>query len=205
VRIAANLAPAAGISPGTMKATDILKNEHRVIEQAMDALETMAARARQEHKLARDDAAAAIDFIRAFADKFHHAKEEDLLFVAMEAAGFPRQAGPIAVMLHEHDFGRNCVSQMSAAVDAAAAGEQAAQQRFASAAEQFINMLRGHIQKEDQILYAMADDAFDDETQATLLVDFDKAEAAQGGAAVRDRYVDVARRLHAQYGAAASR
>jgi hemerythrin-like domain-containing protein len=188
-----------------MKATDILKDEHRVIEQALDALEGMAAQAVQSHALVRDDAAATIDFIRAFADKFHHAKEEDILFVAMEEVGFPRQAGPIAVMLHEHDFGRNCVSQMSAALEPAAGGDQTAQQRFAGAADQFINMLRGHIQKEDQILYPMADDAFDEKTQAGLLVDFQAAEAAQGGAAVRERYLDIARRLRARYGTAGGR
>ena len=81
-------------------------NEHRVIErviavlrQATDALEAGKPVPPQVFNNA-------IDFIRNFADTCHHAKEEGVLFASMEARGFPRQGGPIQVMLLEHEEGR---------------------------------------------------------------------------------------------------
>ena len=47
-----------------------------------------------------------VALIRNFADGLHHAKEETLLFPLMEAKGFSRQEGPVAVMLMEHEQGR---------------------------------------------------------------------------------------------------
>jgi hemerythrin-like domain-containing protein len=184
-----------------MKPTEILKDEHRIIEQVLQALEGIATLAGKESKLAREDAASAIDFIRNFADKLHHAKEEDLLFTEMEAVGFPREGGPIAVMLHEHDFGRGCVRKMADALDAAGSGDAGAIEIFCQNAGAFTGMLRAHIQKEDNILYPMADDAFDDATQAELLSAFAEAEAGLGGDAVRDKYIESAKQLQARYGA----
>ena len=64
-----------------------------------------------------------VDFIRQYADRFHHAKEEDVLFEALVANGMPRQNSPVAAMLMEHDQGRLYVQAMEAGALKAAAGE----------------------------------------------------------------------------------
>ena len=48
----------------------------------------------------------ATDFIRGFADGCHHQKEENVLFVRMQAAGLPASGSPVNVMLAEHELGR---------------------------------------------------------------------------------------------------
>ncbi len=48
-------------------------------------------------------------FLRGFADGCHHGKEEDILFQRLIERGFPREAGPLAVMYHEHEVGRSHV------------------------------------------------------------------------------------------------
>ena len=57
-----------------------------------------------------------MEFIATFADHNHHGKEEDILFPAMEKAGFPRDGGPVGVMLMEHTQGREYVGAMRLAV-----------------------------------------------------------------------------------------
>jgi hemerythrin-like domain-containing protein len=86
-----------------MRATEILMNEHRVIEQMLSVVDAMADLALRTRTVNPQSAAQSIDFIRTFADRCHHAKEEDVLFVRMETAGFPNDNGPIAVMRHDHD------------------------------------------------------------------------------------------------------
>ena len=53
-----------------------------------------------------------IGFLKEFADKCHHGKEEGLLFPAMVAAGIPDKGGPIGVMLAEHTQGRQFIRDM---------------------------------------------------------------------------------------------
>lgn len=84
-----------------MKPTDILKEEHVLILEMLRVIEAMCAKM---DKGERPDIASLekmIDFIRNFADKCHHAKEEKLLFPALEKAGIAREGGPVGVMLHE--------------------------------------------------------------------------------------------------------
>ena len=53
-----------------------------------------------------------VDFIRNYADRFHHAKEEDVLFEALVDNGMPQENSPVAAMLMEHDQGRSFVRAM---------------------------------------------------------------------------------------------
>ena len=181
-----------------MRATEVLMNEHRVIEQVLSAVDVMADQALQRGTLDVQSAGQAIDFIRSFADKVHHAKEEDVLFVRMEAVGFPRDDGPIGVMLRDHDVGRDFVRAMAGAVEGAARGNAAALRTFASNAHGYTELLREHIQKEDKVLYPMADQSFDENDQAELLAAFEEADN-EGGAELREKYVELARALAGQY------
>ncbi len=139
-----------------MKAIETLMSEHRSIEQVIDALQafTTAVRGGAED---RPELARFVRFIREFADGHHHAKEEGVLFEAMVQAGFPRQAGPIGVMLHEHDLGRRQVAVLAALAEAAAPWTDVEREQLAAAAGGYGELLRAHIQKEDSILYPMAE------------------------------------------------
>ena len=182
-----------------MQTTEILMNEHRTIEKVLLAIEGMAVKAVRDRQLDRLHAGQVIAFIRGFADKFHHSKEEDLLFVEMEAAGFPRQGGPIAVMLREHDVGRALVGQMADVVDRAVAGDAGALATFSDSANQFASLLRDHIQKEDRILYPMADDLLGEVRQTRLIAEFAHAEESLGGQAARTAFEESASRLSDLY------
>jgi len=93
----------------------MLMEEHRLIEKALDAMDagvaTLGSRSESDDKA---ELARFVSFIRGFAHAYHHSKEEDILFVAMVDHGFPREAGPIAVVLHEHDVGRSLVNTLDA-------------------------------------------------------------------------------------------
>ncbi|MFQ5751152.1 MAG: hemerythrin domain-containing protein [bacterium] len=182
-----------------MKATDILTEEHRIILNVLQCLEKIAAEAEAKGKVDLDPADAAINFIRNFADRCHHAKEEDRLFGVMEAHGIPREGGPIGIMLMEHDTGRGFVRGMAQSVDKAAEGDQAAVQNFTENARDFIALLRDHIAKEDQVLFPMAGNVLDPALAENLLSDFKKIEADAGGKRHAE-YLAVAKQLCEQYG-----
>lgn len=181
-----------------MKPTEILNQEHRVIEQVLHCVERMAddcaARKRLDAASARD----AIDFLRNFADRCHHGKEEDQLFPMMEQRGFSPRGGPTAVMRDEHVRGRAHIRAMDEAIEGAAAGNEPDRDGFVDHARRYVALLREHIQKEDHCLFPMADGALTEADQAELARRFARVEQDEIGDGVHERYVrladDLARR-----------
>lgn len=177
-----------------MYPTEILKNEHRVIEQVLDCLEIMAAEATNSGHLDSDGARQALDFLRVFADQCHHHKEEEHLFTLLEHKGFPRQGGPTGVMMSEHEQGRAHIRAMSEAIDA---GEIA---RFAQHAREYVELLRQHIFKEDNVLFRMADAALTPDEQITLMAAFDNVEHHDMHEGTHEKYLHIADELAERFG-----
>ena len=173
-------------------ATEVLKSEHRVIERVLDSLEKLVQPSETSPLPAWEKA---IDFLRNFADKCHHLKEEKLLFPALEARGIPREGGPIGMMLAEHEEGRGYVRAMAAALESAAKDPPAARVTLRIKATAYIRLLREHIQKEDEVLFVMADEIFSPAEQKELLRDFEEHELKEMGAGVHEKYLKIAEEL----------
>jgi len=152
-----------------MQAIEMLKREHRTIEHGLKLLEEAADRAQGEGYLEM-----LLDFFSEFADRRHHAKEEDILFAALEKRGMPRDGGPIYVMLEEHEAGRALRKRMAEALPHLSV-EDGARQAFAEAARSFAVLLRQHIEKEDNVLYPMAENLLAD-ADPVLLEQFEAAD-----------------------------
>jgi hemerythrin-like domain-containing protein len=175
-----------------MRATDILQEEHCVIKQVLLCLEKMAVKACGPTGLDAQSARDAVDFFRHFADHCHHAKEEECLFPLMEARGFPRQQGPTGVMLDEHEQGRALLKALEAQIDEAASGDRFAVKAFAKYAHAYCDLLHRHICKENKRLFPMADQAFTEADQRTLLERFALVEHHDMGPGTHERYLKLA-------------
>jgi len=136
--------------------TEVLSQEHRRIEQMMDALEEQVRKTEAGEPFPRRFFDNALDFFRNFADGCHHAKEENLLFPRMQERGVPSAGGPIGVMLAEHDQGRAYLKAVRENLDAAEQGSPEARRLVAGNALGYVSLLRQHIMKEDNILFRMA-------------------------------------------------
>ena len=183
-----------------LKATEVLMTEHRAIERMLAVLEMAAQRLEAGERLRPDFFREAIDFVRNFADRCHHAKEEDTLFPRMEARGVPRQAGPLAVMLADHDQGRAYVKAVADAIDAYEGGDASAAIVIADNARGYVYLLRDHIMKEDNILYPMADRVLSPSDQQEMEQRFEQIETEVMGPGVHERYHELLDRLEDELG-----
>jgi hemerythrin-like domain-containing protein len=172
--------------------THLLRHEHRVIEQAMRALEGMCLRMRAGGSVPDEELSKLLNFIRNFADGFHHAKEEMYLFPVLEQIGIRDENGPLAFLRGEHRTERRLLSQLELAVEEYR-HDPSSGQNFVSAALQFKDHLIGHMQQEDAILFRLAEDMLDDEVKDTLL-DFLAGKNAEAQE-ITQRYEQLANEL----------
>jgi hemerythrin-like domain-containing protein len=137
-------------------ATKGLREEHEWILKVSGVLEEILDR-EPDHGLDFDAIEDCVSFIRLFADACHHGQEEDLLFPELEARGMPRDAGPVAVMLAEHEMGRGFVGHMRKALPEAREGDSDARKILVNSGRGYIELIRAHIHKEDNVLFNFAD------------------------------------------------
>ena len=162
-----------------MHPADTLSNEHKVILGQLDSLEEEIRKILGGAPVSGAYFKDALDFFREFADVFHHAKEERLLFPRMQERGVPGEGGPIGVMLAEHDEGRGYLKRVRDNLDAAVQNSPEARADVVAAASAYISMLRNHIYKEDSILFRIAHMVLGPDDVAELELKFAAVEAPQ--------------------------
>ncbi|MDF7798492.1 hemerythrin domain-containing protein [Pontiellaceae bacterium B1224] len=155
--------------------TQVMMDEHQLILRMISLVETNTEK--MEAGLFKDcnfylDA---IDFVRNYADCFHHAKEEDVLFVELVKNGMPEKSSPIEAMLMEHDQGRAYIKNLEEAVLKSIQGLEDQQPVIAENAKGYAALLRGHIQKEDQILYPLAERVLPETVRSRMTDAYEKA------------------------------
>ncbi len=177
--------------------TQQLMDDHRKIEEMLDILEAAALEVESGHAVDQSHLAQMLDFLRQFADRYHHGREEQLLFPSMEEAGVPREGGPIGVMLMEHVLGRNFIAAMQAALDAWE--EEGAPRRFVEQAQGYVSLLRGHIYKEDHVLFPMAQRVLSPTAQEALTERFAQVETELLRPEARQAYMCTLEQFSARY------
>lgn len=153
-------------------ATRNLEDDHESILKLIDVMEIMTGRPDFEI----DDLEEVVDLIKNFADGMHHSKEETLLFPLMGQRGFPTQQGPIAVMLSEHNQGREFVRKITENIQLLKEGNLSALNLIYQNMLGYGELLRNHIQKENNVLFRMADNSLSQNDQESLLKKFEDIE-----------------------------
>lgn len=173
-----------------MRATDLLMEEHLLIERALRMLVSLAERGKPGPEIA-----SVLSFLSEFADGHHHDKEEKILFPALEEAGFPSDDGPVAVMLHEHDLGRSLIARLR---ELSPLESETARAGFREAAVQYAELLRQHIHKENEVLFRLADGAIEGPERRRVEEEFDAYE--NGAQEVRSKHQQELEKLERSAG-----
>jgi hemerythrin-like domain-containing protein len=178
-----------------MQATEILMQEHRVIEQVLDSLQAATLAVENGSSVRPAFFIDAADFIRGFADGCHHHKEEGVLFRMMESHGLPTQGGPVGMMLHEHELGRKYTRGMRVAAEKWEQGDESARAEVVANASAYVALLRQHIQKEDHILFPMADRVIPLSAHPEVVAGFEHVEHEETGEGIHEKYLALASAL----------
>ncbi len=182
-----------------MKPIEDLKAEHEGILLVLDILERMSERIAAGKSVPTDHLKRVLDFFQVFADKCHHGKEERLLFSAMEEAVVPKEGGPLAVMLSEHGRGRQFIGEMNSLVNSFEKGESGALLVLTTPALQYVNLLRSHIWKENNVLFPMAEKAVPADKLKLIGEQFDRFEKEETGQGTHEAFHEMIDKLSKTY------
>ncbi|HJN91221.1 MAG TPA: hemerythrin domain-containing protein [Dehalococcoidia bacterium] len=178
----------------------MLMTEHRLIERVLDSLLLCANELSAGAAVERGDLARFTEFIQEFADRGHHAKEEQVLFDVMASCGFPLGGGPLAVMLAEHDEGRQMTGVIVASAQATGGWSPPEVGELVHTAGALRGHLRQHILKEDQILYPMAMNALPAEAMAEVAERCEAFQSAWEASGEAGRLLSLGKALHSRWG-----
>lgn len=179
--------------------SEVLRSEHRVILRVLRVLEDLVTRSEGGGRLELAPLRRCVEFFRLFADACHHAKEENLLFPALELRGIPREGGPIGVMLEEHRMARGFTREMAEALKGCANDEDRAEIRFRTAARSYVELLTQHIQKEDNVLFVIGDRVLTEEDQNGLCSQFCEVGCRAFEGRCREELMRIAEELEQEW------
>ena len=132
-----------------------LRKDHDLIEKVIKSMGTTIQLLQSGKKIPESILLPVIDFSKNFTDVCHHGKEENSLFPALEKTGMPRQMGPIAKMLMEHEITRKIANSMEQSTKHYL--EDGDSSKLISDLQEYVDHVTQHIWKENNRLFMMAE------------------------------------------------
>jgi len=156
-----------------MQARGPLMIEHRLIERMLSVIKDVAAKIELEQKADPAFVDMAVDFMRIYADRTHHGKEEDILFRSLKNK--PLSSGDRQSMndlIADHAFGRQVTRALVEANKRYRSGDEKALADIMLRLQTLVKFYPGHIEKEDKIFFPASRAYFSDEEDQAMLAEF---------------------------------
>jgi len=156
-----------------MQARGPLMIEHRLIERMLSVVKNALTEIESKHKVDPVFVDLAVDFIRVYADRTHHGKEEDILFRELNKKALNSKDSQIMKeLIEEHAFGRQTTKALVEANARYRNGDETALADIAANLKTLTEFYPGHIQKEDKIFFPSSRTYFTDEEDQAMLAEF---------------------------------
>jgi len=156
-----------------MQARGPLMIEHRLIERMLLLITDAIKQIQSMGKVDPLFVDAAVDFIRMYADRTHHGKEEEIFFRELDKRAL--SAGDRRVMnelIEEHVFGRQTTKALVEANARYRNGDQAALADVADRLQTLVEFYPKHIEKEDKVFFPAVRVYFTDTEEQVMLAEF---------------------------------
>jgi hemerythrin-like domain-containing protein len=156
-----------------MKCTEVLIEDHKIVSRALDVLDEFAARVKSDAHVSEEDVETILRFLREFADNHHQGREESALFPQLMNTSISNK-GPLHQMIFEHDQERSLVEGLEEALHTKKGDE------FVHFASRLTSLMRAHIDKEDKVLFKIAELTLTGEQDDSVARELNKYEVRPG-------------------------
>jgi len=174
-----------------MDPLETLSNEHGLIRQYLDNLSVAGEKLEGGGRVPRDFFEKAVEFARTFTDKFHHYKEEHVLFMRVAQLKKGAVDAEIDALRLQHERGRSIVTGIADALDGYEKGDNINSARLIENLAAYTSLLRHHIHKEDHVFYPLAREELTEQDEQDLVKEFENAREKSGGMAFEEAHKAV--------------
>lgn len=183
-----------------MDGIKLMVEEHVYIKRMLKVLRKASYGVMQSGNIDYDDFAKMIDFVRNYADRHHHGKEEKLLFNRMvDEIGGAAEKLVKSGMLVEHDLGRLHMKELEEALERVKGGDEESKLDVIANAISYTHLLNRHIDKEDAVVYPFAQRQLSAETKETINSECESFEKQMEEEGVQCRYIALLEELEGKY------
>lgn len=181
-----------------MNSINTMINEHKNIKRMLKVIRDISLRILDNKYFEVEDFYKIIDFIRNYADKYHHGKEEDILFKYMVEEGGEVANKMITYgMLLDHDLGRMYVKGLEDSVNKYRLGNINERLDIIANAISYSNLLESHIEKEDNVAYTFGQRILSNETMDKIQIESDEFNNKHSN--VEEKYIKLIEELEEKY------
>ena len=178
-----------------MEAIDLLKEEHRIIEFVLGALDRAVAAMKHAGGPEPHFFIETASFIRNFTDLQHHRKEEEALFKMMVASGLGDNDELLAAMIREHGQSRILIREMLTAADRLVSGDGVARQDLQESVHGITTLARRHIETENTIVFPLAERIIPQSRRGEIVAAFERIERQNEGTRIHGKCGMLATKL----------
>jgi hemerythrin-like domain-containing protein len=147
--------------------------EHRLIEQMIALIEQKLKQVETTNQVDPLFIDTVIDFIKIYADRTHHGKEEDILFRELSNKQMSDQDRQIMdELVDEHVLGRKITKELVEANAKYRSGEKSTLAIIVSKLRELVNFYPKHIEKEDKVFFPAYMKYLSDEEDHLMLKEF---------------------------------
>jgi hemerythrin-like domain-containing protein len=156
-----------------MQARGLLMVEHRLIERMLFLIRGSLRQIESTHKVDPVFVDTAVDFIRMYADRTHHGKEEDILFRDLSKRLLSAEDQRVmSELIEEHVFGRETTRALVDANTRYRTGDESSLAEITSRLHTLVEFYPKHIEKEDKIFFPASRAYFTGEEDQAMLAEF---------------------------------
>lgn len=147
--------------------------EHRLIERMIELLRGALAYIGSEGKVNPIFVSVAVDFLRMYADRTHHGKEEEILFRDLDRKALSADDRQLMnELIGEHELARNTTKALVDANVRYGSGDPSALADIAENLKTLVGFYPRHIEKEDKVFFPASRTYFTDEEDQAMLAEF---------------------------------
>ncbi|MCF8070467.1 MAG: hemerythrin domain-containing protein [Desulfobacterales bacterium] len=156
-----------------MQARGPLMIEHRLIERMLSVIKGVLGKIESKHEVDPVFVDIAVDFIRVYADRTHHGKEEDILFRELNKKTLASEDRKIMKeLIDEHVFGRQTTKAIVEANTRYRKGDKTALSDITANLTTLTEFYPKHIEKEDKVFFPSTRNYFTDDEDQAMLAEF---------------------------------
>ena len=182
-----------------MTPTENLINEHKKINELLDIMSKIALKIKSKDVFYPNDVEEVVKYLINIIENSHHGKEDDVFYPELISSGIPKETAPLSIINYEHIISVNYLKDISSCVVNCKIGNDFSGELLADSLTNYVIAIKNHIQREEEIVFPIANEVFSIEKQNEILQRFEVIEQKYISNSFNDQFDELLNKFKNKY------